>query len=138
MRILNGALALVLALLAFTKFGDPEAVALVPAMVAAAFWTGLSALAPAAMAMRPLVVLLSFTTAAILLGVWYYWPGAEGLARPEAWVGGKFGGFLFVTLTLFGPMMTSIRQEKIRRQKRIEAKEAQITERHRGSLARGA
>ncbi len=137
MRILNGALAVVLALLAFVNFGNPEMIALVPAMIAAAFWTGLSAVVPAAMAMRPLVVLLSFTTAAVLLGVWYHWPGAEGLARPELWVRGQFGGFLFVVLTLVGPMLTSIRQEKLRRQKRLAEKEAQITERHRGSLARG-
>ena len=138
MRILNGLLAAVLALLAFVNFNDPEAMALVPALAAAALWTGLAAIVPAAMAMRPLVVLLSFAAAAILLGVWYHWPGAEGIASPAVWAGGRFGGFLFAALTLVGPMLTSIRQEKLRRQKRLADKEARITERHRGSLARGA
>lgn len=138
MRILNAVLAGILALLAVAKFSDAESMALVPALVAGAFWTGLAALAPMALAMRPLVVLLSFTTAAVLLGVWYYWPGAEGLMQPGTWVGEQFGGFLFVVLALFGAMLTSIRQEKVRRQKILEEKEARITERHRGSLARGA
>ena len=138
MRILNAVLAGILALLAAAFFSDPEAMALVPALIAATFWTGLAALVPAVMAMRPLVVLLSFTTAAVLLGVWYYWPGSEGLLRPGEWIGGQFGAFVFVVLTLFGPMLTSIRQEKVRRQKRLEEKEARIAERHRGSLARGA
>ncbi|HUF56192.1 MAG TPA: hypothetical protein VMM55_06475 [Thermohalobaculum sp.] len=138
MRILNGVLAVILALLAAAQFSDPEAMALVPALVAGAFWTGLAALAPMALAMRPLVVLLSFTTAAVLLGVWYYFPGAEGILRPDTWIGEQFGGFVFVVLTLFGAMLTSIRQEKVRRQKRLEEKEARISERHRGSLARGA
>lgn len=138
MRIVNGMMSVVLALLAFAKFGDPNAMALVPALVVAAFWTGIAALVPIALAMRPLVVLLSFSTAAVLLGVWYYWPGAEGLLRTDTWVSSQMGAFVFVAATMLGPMLTSIQQEKLRRQKRIEAKEAQIAERHRGSLARGA
>ena len=137
MRILNLVLAAVLALLAAANFGDPNAVLLVPALAAGVFWTLLAAIVPAAMAMRPLVVLLSLTMAAVLLGVWYYWPGAAAVARLETWQQGYMAGFVFVALTLFGPMLTSIRQEKFRRQQRLEAKEAQIAERHRRALARG-
>ena len=136
MRILNGVLAVVLALLVVANMGDREAVLLVPALAAGAFWTLLAALFPAALAMRPLVVLLSFTAAAVLLGVWYFWPGAEGLVRVETWQQGQIGGFALVALALLGPMMTSIRQEKVRRQKRLAEKEARITERHRSALGR--
>lgn len=140
MRILNGALALLLLAFAVVQYNDPDGVLWMAAYGLGVLWTLMAALVPRVLALKPISMMLSFTVAAVLLGVIYFWPDAPGWWRTEVWweteTVREAMGLMVMALALLAPVATSIHVGNARRRAEKLAREQALEARHRSAMAR--
>lgn len=140
MRILNGALALLLLAFAVVQYNDPDGVLWMAAYGLGVLWTLMAALVPRVLALKPISMMLSFTVAAMLLGVIYFWPDTPGWWRTEVWweteTVREAMGLMVMALALLAPVATSIHVGNARRRAEKLAREQALEARHRSAMAR--
>lgn len=112
MRIVNGVLGLLLLLFAAVQVNDPDGPFWIAAYGVGALWTLLAALAPAALARLPAILLLAATLVIALAGVARFWPTAPGWWRTEVWWATETAregmGMMIVAAALLAPLATAL------------------------------
>jgi len=85
MRILDGILCLIMIGFAAVQYNDPDAPLWIAVYGGAAFWCGVGAFRPAALANRPAAVALGASLVAAVAGVIHWWPQADRFWMQEVW-----------------------------------------------------
>lgn len=85
MRILNGALCVLLILFAVVQYNDPDALFWASVYGIAALWAGVAAVEPGVLRAREARLLLAASMAAAVYGVVHYWPETSHWWLREVW-----------------------------------------------------
>lgn len=141
MRIVNAAVAVVLAFLSWRHAGDPSSVVLAVMFGVGAFWNALAALRVQVLLLRPVTMLLSLTMAASLLTMAYFWPDQPGWWQPAMWsdplVRNGVSAAAF-GLSLLAVILATIGASRSRQAEQREAKARALERRHRVALERAS
>lgn len=85
MRIVNGVLAVLLALFAFAQVNDPDGMFWAAVYAVGGLWCGLAAVNPAAGALKPVRSVFGFSLVTAVLGTVWFWPKTPGWWRQDVW-----------------------------------------------------
>ncbi|MEM7746222.1 MAG: transmembrane 220 family protein [Pseudomonadota bacterium] len=85
MRIVNGVLAIFLALFALAQVNDPDGVFWAAVYGAGALWCLVAALKPAMGAFGPIRLVFGLTLVASIVGTAWFWPKTSGWWRQDVW-----------------------------------------------------
>ena len=85
MRIVNGVLAVLLALFVAVQWNDPDGPFWMVVYGAGAIWCGIAAFRANLFASNPVFGLFALTFAAVIVGLVYFWPTTPGWWKQDVW-----------------------------------------------------
>lgn len=138
MRLLNGGLAILLGALAAEQAGNTEAGIFLLLFALGALLAALGALYPKALALGPIAMLLSLTTASAILALLYFLPETGGWWLPQAWLADpearRTTGLVVLIVGMPVPLATSVSASRAKKRAALAEKEQRIERRRAAAL----